>query len=77
MPNLKSLYLKDLPILNLDGLSNRKSLNSLTIESCYDLENVDALLSLSSLQHLTIQGISCPIPDLQDLSALEDVQISE
>ena len=77
MPNLKSLYLKDLPILNLDGLSNRKSLNSLTIESCYDLENVDALLSLSSLQRLSIQGVSCPSPDLQGLSALEDVQISE
>lgn len=77
MPNLKSLYLRDLPILNLDDLSNRKSLNSLTIESCYDLENVDALLSLSSLQSLSIQGISCPIPDLQGLSALEDVHISE
>lgn len=72
MPNLKSLHLENLSILNLDGLSGRLSLNSLSID-CSSLENVNALITLSSLQTLSFGYHTYQLPDLHGLSALENV----
>ena len=74
MPKLKSLYLKDLPILSLEGLRNLQSLNNLYID-CRDLTNTDALASLSSLQKLGFGYHNYDIPDLHGLSALEEAEI--
>ena len=72
MPNLKSLHLENLSILNLDGLSRHLSLNSLSID-CSSLENVNALITLSSLQTLSFGYHTYQLPDLHGLSALENV----
>ena len=72
MPNLKSLHLENLSILNLDGLSEHLSLNSLSID-CSSLENVNALSTLSSLQTLSFGYHTYQLPDLHGLSALENV----
>ena len=72
MPNLKSLHLENLSILNLDGLSGHLSLNSLSID-CSSLENVNALITLSSLQTLSFGYHTYQLPDLHGLSALENV----
>ena len=75
MPNLKSLELESVPILSLDGLANHPSLNTLFIDDCYELTDGKAIAGLSALQslHLGGRGHGCYIPDLQNLTALEDV----
>ena len=75
MPKLKSLELENVPILSLDGLANHPSLNTLSIDSCYELTDGKAIAGLSALQslHLGGRGHGCYIPDLQNLTALEDV----
>ncbi|WP_308578546.1 leucine-rich repeat domain-containing protein [Oribacterium sinus] len=75
MPNLKSLELESVPILSLDGLANHPSLNTLSIDDCYELTDGKAIAGLSALQslHLGGRGHGCYIPDLQNLTALEDV----
>ena len=75
MPNLKSLELESVPILSLDGLANPPSLNTLSIDDCYELTDGKAIAGLSALQslHLGGRGHGCYIPDLQNLTALEDV----
>ena len=75
MPKLKSLGLESVPILSLDGLANHPSLNTLSIDSCYELTDGKAIAGLSALQslHLGGRGHGCYIPDLQNLTALEDV----
>ena len=72
MPNLKSLHLENLSILNLEGLSRHLSLNSISID-CSSLENVNALITLSSLQTLSFGYHTYQLPDLHGLSALENV----
>ena len=75
MPNLKSLGLESVPILSLDGLANHPSLNKLSIDSCYELKDGKAIASLSALQslHLEVLPYDFSLPDLQNLTALEDV----
>lgn len=75
MPNLKSLELESVPILSLDGLANHPSLNTLSIDDCYELTDGKAIAGLSALQslHLGGRGHGCYIPDLQNLTALEEV----
>ena len=75
MPNLKSLGLESVPILSLDGLANHPSLNTLSIDSCYELKDGKAIASLSALQslHLEVLPYDFSLPDLQNLTALEDV----
>lgn len=75
MPNLKSLGLESVPILSLDGLANHPSLNTLSIDSCYELTNGNAIAGLSALQslHLGVLLYDFSLPDLQNLTALEDV----
>lgn len=75
MPNLKSLGLESVPILSLDGLANHPSLNTLSIDSCYELTNGNAIAGLSALQslHLGVLLYDFSLPDLQNLTALEEV----
>ena len=75
MPKLKSLGLESVPILSLDGLANHPSLNKLSIDSCYELKDGKAIASLSALQslHLEVLPYDFSLPDLQNLTALEDV----
>ena len=75
MPNLKSLVLESVPILSLDGLANHPSLNTLSIDSCYELTNGNAIAGLSALQslHLGVLLYDFSLPDLQNLTALEEV----
>ena len=75
MPKLKSLDLESVPILSLDGLANHPSLNKLSIDSCYELKDGKAIASLSALQslHLEVLPYDFSLPDLQNLTALEDV----
>ena len=75
MPKLKSLELESVPILSLDGLANHPSLNTLSIDSCYELTDGKAIASLSSLQslHLGVLLYDFSLPDLQNLTALEEV----
>ena len=75
MPKLKSLELKSVPILSLDGLANHPSLNTLSIDSCYELTNGNAIAGLSALQslHLGVLLYDFSLPDLQNLTALEEV----
>ena len=75
MPNLKSLGLESVPILSLDGLANHPSLNTLSIDGCYELTNGNAIASLSALQslHLGVLLYDFSLPDLQNLTALEEV----
>ena len=75
MPNLKSLELESVPILSLDGLANHPSLNTLSIDSCYELTNGNAIAGLSALQslHLGVLLYDFSLPDLQNLTALEEV----
>ena len=76
MPNLKSLTLKQVPILNLDGLKGHLSLNSLDI-NCSSLEDVSVLPTLSSLQRLQLNYHTYDIPDLHSLHALKEIDIYE
>lgn len=75
MPNLKSLELESVPILSLDGLANHPSLNTLSIDGCYELTNGNAIAGLSTLQslHLGVLLYDFSLPDLQNLTALEEV----
>jgi len=75
MPKLKSLELESVPILSLDGLANHPSLNTLSIDSCYELTNGNAIAGLSALQslHLGVLQYDFSLPDLQNLTALEEV----
>ena len=75
MPKLKSLGLESVPILSLDGLANHPSLNTLSIDSCYELTNGNAIAGLSALQslHLGVLLYDFSLPDLQNLTALEEV----
>lgn len=75
MPNLKSLGLESVPILSLDGLAYHPSLNTLSIDSCYELTNGNAIAGLSALQslHLGVLLYDFSLPDLQNLTALEEV----
>jgi len=75
MPKLKSLELESVPILSLDGLANHPSLNTLSIDSCYELTNGNAIAGLSALQslHLGVLLYDFSLPDLQNLTALEEV----
>ena len=75
MPKLKSLGLESVPILSLDGLANHPSLNKLSIDSCYELKDGKAIASLSALQslHLGVLQYDFSLPDLQNLTALEEV----
>ena len=75
MPKLKSLGLESVPILSLDGLANHPSLNTLSIDSCYELTDGKAIAGLSALQslHLGVLLYDFSLPDLQNLTALEEV----
>ena len=75
MPKLKSLELESVPILSLDGLANHPSLNTLSIDSCYELTDGKAIAGLSALQslHLGVLLYGFSLPDLQNLTALEEV----
>ena len=75
MPKLKSLELESVPILSLDGLANHPSLNTLSIDSCYELTDGKAIAGLSALQslHLGVLLYDFSLPDLQNLTALEEV----
>ena len=75
MPKLKSLGLESVPILSLDGLANHPSLNTLSIDSCYELTNGNAIAGLSALQslHLGVLLYDFSLPDLQNLTVLEEV----
>ena len=75
MPKLKSLELESVPILSLDGLANHPSLNTLSIDSCYELTDGKVIACLSALQslHLGVLLYDFSLPDLQNLTALEEV----
>ena len=75
MPKLKSLELESVPILSLDGLANHPSLNTLSIDGCYELTNGNAIAGLSALQslHLGVLLYDFSLPDLQNLTVLEEV----
>ena len=75
MPKLKSLGLESVPILSLDGLANHPSLNTLSIDSCYELTDGKAIAGLSALQslHLGVLLYDFSLPDLQNLTVLEEV----
>ena len=59
----------------MDGLANHPSLNTLSIDGCYELTNGNAIAGLSTLQslHLGVLLYDFSLPDLQNLTALEEV----
>lgn len=78
MPGIKRLKIESCPILDLNGLSDPASLTALSLHSCGELRDIQALASIKNLKELDIAYIwnfDLEFPDLTGLTLLERLTI--
>lgn len=78
MQSLKKLRVADAGILTLSGLEDLTELETLTIEDCSNLKNMEAVENLTGLQELYLElPYDCPQPDLSKLTQLSRLGLSQ
>ncbi len=77
MKSLRRLEIMEGQILSLDGVQERPELEALTIDSCDELQNMDAVAQLSGLKELSLEvPYGCSEPQLAGLTSLEHLSLS-
>ena len=78
MPQLTALSLEDATLNNLDGIQGLSKLKSLSIMSCDDTQNMNALSRLTSLESLSLEiPYGCEEPDLSSLTELKTLYLED
>lgn len=77
MEALRELHLTYGEFLTLDPLKGCAGLEAVTVERCGEIKDMSALSGLTGLKRLSIDlPYNCPIPDLNGLTAVEELYLS-
>lgn len=76
MKSLKRLEIKSGMMISLDGVEDRPELEVLSVLSCEELKNMDAVLKLPNLKELALElPYECSEPNLSKLTGLEHLTL--